>query len=93
MAVLIVMRLADMQRRHPGQDNSRLCPRCRQRVGIYPSGQAALKRHSTLTILCNVCSDKQRGPHVSVLAPGALDEVKESYDRNDLDARQHRKHH
>jgi hypothetical protein len=92
MSVLIVMRLADMQRRHPGQDNSRFCPQCKHRVGIYPSGQAALKRDSTLTIRCQVCNEGAPLT-VTALLPGVIEEVKESDDRNDPDARQHRKHH
>jgi hypothetical protein len=86
--VLIVMRLADMQRRHPAQDNSRFCPQCKHRVGIYPSGQGALKRDPTLTIRCQVCN--QGAPlMVTTLLPGVIEEVKESYDRDDPDAGQH----
>jgi hypothetical protein len=91
--VLIVMRLAGMQRRHPGQDNSRFCPHCNHRVGIWPSGQAALKRDARLTILCSVCNDKAGGLSTAMLAPGALHEPGESYDRDDPDAGQHRRDH
>jgi hypothetical protein len=88
---LIVMRLADMQRRHPAQDDSRFCSHCQHRVGIYPSGQAVLKQESGMKILCSVCNDRigKNAWSVSMLAPGALDERKESYDRNDSRARRH----
>ena len=81
--VLIVMRLADMHRLHPRQDNTRFCPKCNERVGIYPSGQAAMLRDPSLSILCNVCNDALPGPFVAALAPGALQEPKESFVRPD----------
>jgi hypothetical protein len=75
--VLICMRHADMARVHPGQDNTRFCSHCGARVGIYPSGQRALKRDSTLRIVCQVCAETLP-PAPSVLAPGALTEPFES---------------
>lgn len=54
-AALIAMRLVDMTRVHPSQDNTRRCRRCDQRVGIYPSGQRALRRDPDLEIVCSVC--------------------------------------
>jgi hypothetical protein len=84
--VLIVMRLEDMARLHPRQDNTRFCPKCNHRVGIYPSGQAAMLRDPRLGILCNVCNDKL-GPALMKLAPGALKEPKESYPRPDAPKR------
>ena len=75
--VLIVMRLADMHRVHPRQDNSRTCPRCGERVGIYPSGQKALRRVRGLTIICEKCH-ATRPCDVLILAPGAEAEPGES---------------
>ena len=37
--ILLVMRLEDMSRVHPKMDNSQVCDRCQQQVGIYPSGE------------------------------------------------------
>jgi hypothetical protein len=76
--VLIVMRHADMIRVHPMQDNSRFCSVCDRRVGIYPSGQAALKRDPTLKIVCSVCDPGPMPGRVTILAPGAVREPFES---------------
>ena len=54
--VLVAMRLEDMHVVHPMQDNTRSCVRCRHVVGIYPSGQAALKRWPRLEIQCARCA-------------------------------------
>jgi hypothetical protein len=59
MAELVVMRLADMHRTHPRQDNTKICSRCAARVGVYPSGQRALLRDSSMRIVCNVCVAKE----------------------------------
>jgi hypothetical protein len=75
MIDLIVMRLADMHRVHPKQDNSRVCAGCGERVGIYPSGQAILRRMPATRILCSHC---QEPVDAMVLAPGAEREPFES---------------
>jgi hypothetical protein len=75
---LIVMRHDDMPRVHPNQDNTRTCSVCKARVGIYPSGQAALKRDPTLKIICTVCDALRPHPGPTALAPGALHEPFES---------------
>lgn len=81
MSELVVMRLKDMRRRHPLQDNSRHCSRCGQRVGVYPSGQRALRLEPGLAIVCQVCVAKSHPSDLlQVLAPGALEESKESYE-------------
>ena len=54
---LLVMRLADMHRIHPNQDNSHVCSRCGHIVGIYPSGQDMIKIHPEVRIVCSVCAD------------------------------------
>jgi hypothetical protein len=72
---LVVMRLADMRRVHPRQDNSRVCVECGAAVGIFPSGQAMLRRHPRLHLVCNRCSNPDA---FSVLAPGAEAEPFES---------------
>ena len=75
MTDIAVMRLADMWRVHPQQDNSRVCAKCGEQVGIYPSGQEALRRFPAMRIVCVQCIE----PHTrEVLVPGALDEPFES---------------
>ena len=82
---LVVMRLADMHRRHPRQDNSRVCSLCRWQVGIFPTGQAALANFPEIPIVCQVCVlEKVPDAEVAVvLAPGGVEdiarEVRESY--------------
>lgn len=75
--ILIVMRLADMQRLHPRQDNSRVCSKCNEAVGIYPSGQAVLAQRPDAQLICNACYP-QNAADVVALAPGALQEARES---------------
>jgi hypothetical protein len=69
---LIAMRLANMHLVHPEQVQGN-CHQCGETVGIYPSGQAVLRRHVSgrVHIVCEVC----HGPvdHYT-LAPGALAE-------------------
>jgi hypothetical protein len=78
MTDLIVMRLANMHRVHPRQDNSRVCATCGEQVGIYPSGQAMLAADPSIRLICDVC----RTPaDITFLAPGAEREPFESEDR------------
>ncbi len=53
---LLVMRLADMTRVHPQQDNSHVCSKCGAQVGIYPSGQNYMKQYPDITLTCNRCA-------------------------------------
>jgi hypothetical protein len=69
---LIAMRLKDMLVVHPRQDNSRVCSRCGQQVGIYPSGQGVIARRPNTIIICQICTDPL-DPNTH-LASGALDE-------------------
>lgn len=73
---LLCMRLADMNLIHPQQDDSRVCGRCGERVGIYPSGQWVLQCRPDVEIVCQVCAE-QDPAQVQVPAPGALEEVGE----------------
>jgi nitrate/TMAO reductase-like tetraheme cytochrome c subunit len=74
--VLYVMHLQDMHNVHPQQDNSQFCDRCHERVGIYPSGQKAIKEYGreNVEVVCSRCEM----PDMSTPAPGALEEVAES---------------
>lgn len=74
---LLVMRLADMMFVHPEMDDGHLCSICSEQVGIYPSGQAVIRRYGAkrVDIICSQC----RPPGVTgVLAPGALFEPLQS---------------
>jgi hypothetical protein len=75
---LVVMRLVDMHRVHPAQDNTRVCSDCGAPVGIFPSGQEAMRRFPDLQIICNVCINKMPGSIVNIPAPGALEEIGQS---------------
>jgi hypothetical protein len=75
---LIVMRLKDMNVVHPKQDNSRVCSGCGKPVGIYPSGQAMLRRYPDTEIVCVVCSASRPEAEIVALAPDALEESAES---------------
>lgn len=78
---LLVMRLTDMHRVHPNQDNSRVCSKCQQPVGIYPSGQKIIAQYpGDVELVCSVCDEKEKGTKVQILAPGALQEPFESID-------------
>lgn len=65
--VLITMRLADMHVVHPDQITGK-CADCDHEVGIYPSGQAAMREHPKIRVVCQVC--RLPGP-AAHLAPGA----------------------
>ena len=58
-ARLVAMRLIDMHKMHPQQDNSRMCALCSQPVGVYPSGQSALRADPTIEIVCWVCAKRE----------------------------------
>ena len=50
------MRLADMARMHPAQDDTQVCSKCGHAVGIYPSGQAALRKWPGMRVICVQCA-------------------------------------
>jgi hypothetical protein len=62
------MRLADMELVHPDQIEDK-CSLCGETVGIYPSGQNAMKRYPDIEVVCHVC---ETSANYSVLADGAL---------------------
>ena len=77
MPILIVMRLANMRRVHPQQDNSRTCKRCGESVGVYPSGQHIIAHCPETELVCDVCFERV-DCDVLMLAPGAAIEPFES---------------
>jgi hypothetical protein len=72
---LVAMRLADMRRVHPKMSRDHVCSACGERLGVYPSGQAMLRTHPEIKIVCQKCI-----PAVDLfcLVPGAEDERNES---------------
>jgi hypothetical protein len=81
---LVTMRLIDMHKMHPQQDNSKVCALCGQPVGIYPSGQAAIKAEPTIEIVCSICAAKDYDPVEDTDMPVAdietiVQEVRDSF--------------
>jgi hypothetical protein len=72
---LVVMRLTDMHRIHPHQDNSKVCSRCGHSVGIYPSGQTQLGRNPQLEIVCHVCCAADMQPDDLTEPCGPIDVI------------------
>lgn len=54
--MLICNRLMDMTKMHPQQDDTHTCKRCGHPVGIYPSGQKALRKWPKMEIRCTQCA-------------------------------------
>jgi hypothetical protein len=54
--VLVTMRLADMHKVHPEQATM-ACARCGEPVGVYPSGQKAIRlAPGPVEVICQVCA-------------------------------------
>ena len=66
---LVVMRLKDMRAMHPDQDNSHVCSKCNEPVGIYPSGQRSLRNFPEMAIICHVCAHGGKGAKNYPAAP------------------------
>ena len=82
---LVTMRLAHMARMHPAQDDSHVCGECGHRVGIYPSGQAALRQWPGMKILCDVCAVKRPREEIENIAAADFDTImQESRDSFDV---------
>lgn len=77
--VLLVMQLRDMLRVHPQMDHTHVCSRCKESVGIFPSGQEILRKYGEkrIEIICNRCHGPI-APERIKLAPGAERERHES---------------
>jgi hypothetical protein len=64
---LVTMRIADMTRMHPAQDDSHACAECGHACALYPSGQAALRKWPTMKVICAHCACKR--------APGEIENM------------------
>ena len=80
---LVTMRLEDMARVHPAQDDSRVCSTCGHQVGIYPSGQRALAANPGIALICQVCANPQPGDEAQPAGPWPeiVQEMRDSKDR------------
>lgn len=74
-AMLVCTRLADMHKVHPSQDNSHVCSQCGQRVGVYPSGQRAIKGQPDIAIWCAQCAAAEIDPDDKVNPAGSILEI------------------
>lgn len=74
---LVVMRLKDMWKVHPDQDSSRVCSKCGEPVGIYPTGQRSLRNFPEMAIICHVCASGVKGAKAFPAAP--WDEIKREF--------------
>jgi hypothetical protein len=72
---LIVMRLANMYQTHPGADLTKVCSKCGQRVGIYPSGLRQLRAHPGLPIICVICASREAPAEVELHPAGTPGEI------------------
>jgi hypothetical protein len=81
---LVTMRLADMSRMHPAQDDNHVCAECGHPVGIYPSGQEALRKWPQMKVICAVCAMKRPSGEIENIAAAELavimQEHSESFD-------------
>lgn len=81
---LVTMRIADMRRMHPAQDDSHVCGECGHPVGLYPSGQAALRKYPRMKIICQVCATKRSPSEIENVAAADFDtimaEARDSFD-------------
>ena len=66
---LIAMREADMVLVHPCMDTQHVCVRCRETVGLFPSGQAVLRQNARVDIVCQHCVTDREGQEAA-LVPG-----------------------
>jgi hypothetical protein len=73
--MLICNRLIDMTRMHPQQDDTHKCGKCDHPVGIYPSGQKALKRWPNMAIRCVSCAMIDASPTDTNIPAASPEEI------------------
>ena len=71
------MRLEDMVQTHPLMSRAYTCDRCNVQLGIYPSGQAMIRRYGrdNFELVCNRC---QQPEGLGLLSLEALSEIQAS---------------
>jgi hypothetical protein len=74
-SVLVCTRTKDMTVMHPDQAWE-LCSKCQHAVGVYPSGQRAMKEHPEMKIVCSVCVNPfNLPPDAEIISAGTLGEM------------------
>jgi hypothetical protein len=71
----VTTRLIDMRLVHPQQDNSRVCSKCGERVGLYPSSQRRLRDSPGLRIICFVCAAYEAKPSDEITTAGSVEDI------------------
>jgi hypothetical protein len=81
---LVTMRIADMTKMHPAQDDTHTCAECGHPVGIYPSGMAALRKWPKMQVLCVHCAVRRPEQIIENMAAADFEtlmaERRDSYD-------------
>jgi hypothetical protein len=73
--MLVCTRLSDMTVMHPEQTQE-LCSKCQHVVGVYPTGQRAIKNYPDMKILCAQCASlRELGPEDEIYAAGTVGEI------------------
>ena len=72
-SALICTRLGDMTVMHPEQVE-KICTKCGHVVGVYPTGQRAIRDYPDMKVVCSVCVDpfEEGAESYSV---GSIDEI------------------
>ena len=82
---LVTMRLSDMSRMHPAQDDTHVCAECGAPVGIYPSGQAALRKWPRMKVICAICAVKRPAELIENMAAADFETImQEGRDSRDV---------
>lgn len=72
-ATLICTRLEDMTLNHPDQTHE-LCSKCQHAVGVYPTGQRAMRDYPDMVIVCSACVDPfEEG--ITTYSVGSIEEI------------------
>lgn len=80
-SMLVVMRVARMTKIHPKTGFKHECARCRELVGIFPSGQRLLQEQPNVEIVCDLCAGNTTAVMLSgTPLPGVRQEAREAVD-------------
>jgi hypothetical protein len=79
--LLVCTRLADMTVVHPEQTQEH-CSQCQHMVGVYPTGQRAIKDYPEMKIMCNVCASWAITPEDEIEPAGTREEIVKERDES-----------
>ena len=71
---LVCTRLQDMTQMHPNQIEAECC-NCHHKVGVYPTGQRAMKKWPKMGVWCVNCASLDRRLIDQYKAAGSLTEI------------------